>query len=285
MDKSLLISNKDTLVLSGGGMKGFAHIGAIRAFNEFGFKFKKIIGTSIGSVIGLLYILKFTPEEIEEIMNINFTDLFELDIEKLFDLYGIDSGKKLLNYFIDNISKKYSIDFINNLTLIKLYEFSDIKFSIITTCLNNQSPVELNHISFPDLNIVHAIRMSIAIPFIFTTVKWKDKYYTDGGLLLNYPFKLVKNKKKAIGVDLNGSKIIDSNINIHSFGSFLYSIYKCIDKRLYHHPYKNNTIYIDMDSHSSIHFSMNKLQKKQLIDNGYDNTTNFIISHFYLISF
>lgn len=278
------ISDIDTLVLSGGGMKGIAHIGALKVLSEYNFKFKKIIGCSIGSIIGALFLLDFTTEEIEEVMEANITELFDLDIEKFLDMYGFESGNKLLNYFIEKISKKHSLEFINSLTLKKMYNFSGVHFSIITTCISDQTIVTLDHTTFPNLNLIHALRMSMSIPFLFTSVKWKDKYYVDGGLLSNYPFDLVKDHTKAIGIDLNGSKIENKIVNIKTFEDFLFSVYKCIDKRFHKHPHVNSTVYINLDGYSPIDFSMETDKKKELLLIGYNVTEKYILSKFKIIN-
>lgn len=278
------VSKIKTLVLSGGGMKGIAHIGVLEALTEFDFKFENCIGCSIGSIVGLLYILKFEPKEIKEIiLNLDIDELFDINLDKFNELFGFDSGIKLLSYLKFHISEKYSVEFVNSLTLKKLYDFNKIHYTIVTTCLNNQSVVELNYINFPNLNVFHAIRMSISIPLLFTSVKWNGLYYVDGGLLENYPYKLIKQEPEfVIGVDLHTSKE-NPVLKIDSIDSFIYSLYKCVQKKYNQHSFTNQTIFLDLNEYSPLDFSMERSRKEELIDIGYKETLQYILTKFFFI--
>ena len=70
---------KIALVLSGGGAKGAAHIGVLKALEKYKVPVDYIVGTSVGSIVGAMYSSGYTPEEIEDIvLNLDFMDLFQI---------------------------------------------------------------------------------------------------------------------------------------------------------------------------------------------------------------
>ena len=73
---------KNALCLSGGGVKAFAHIGAIKALEESNIKFNMVAGTSSGSIIALLYALGYSSEEMYEIFK-KYIKLFQFLICKM----------------------------------------------------------------------------------------------------------------------------------------------------------------------------------------------------------
>jgi len=211
--------NKHILVLSGGGMKGIAHIGALKKLEELGHlnKFKVFAGTSIGALISAMYIIGYSPSEmlnkvsdfkIEQLKSVPKTH-FNNTNQKMF---GIDDNNKISIFIKDLIINK---NFTGNVTLYELYKKTNKKLIITTVCLNDNNPSVhyLSYDSHPNLSVVDAITMSICIPYLFTPIKHTilydkvinnkssftikfdqiDEYYSDGGLYDNYPIKFFEN--------------------------------------------------------------------------------------------
>lgn len=184
------------LVLSGGGMRGAAHIGVIKALEEHNLYPTHIAGTSAGSVVGGLYAYGY---EWEEILTF-FKNIQILDLKK----YALNKPG-----FI-NTEKFYS----NFKAYIKNDDFSFLKKKLFVTSTNILNG---DLVVFDKGELIKPILASAAIPGIFSPVKIKDSYYIDGGALNNFPVELLKkNCDKIIGVYVNGFDTISINDLKHS---------------------------------------------------------------------
>ena len=184
------------LVLSGGGMRGAAHIGAIKALEEHDLYPTHIAGTSAGAIVGAFYAYGYNWEDILTF----FKNIQILDIKK----YALNKPG-----FID--TEKFYPDFKN---YIKNDDFSFLKkeFSLTATNILNGN-LEV----FDKGELIKPILASAAVPGIFAPVKIKDSYYIDGGSLNNFPVELLKPTcDKIIGIYVNGFDTIKINDLKHS---------------------------------------------------------------------
>jgi NTE family protein len=171
------------LVLSGGGFRGIAHIGVIKAMEEAGIKATHVAGTSAGAIIGSLYAGGYSCDEI-------------LDFVKgvnLFSIFKYAVGKP---GFVD--TEKFYPDFKR---LFPEDSFSALKLpmSLTATDVVNGSLKVFN--SGP---LIRPILASAAFPGVFTPVKLGSEYYIDGGTLNNFPVDLLRSKcENIIGVHVN----------------------------------------------------------------------------------
>lgn len=172
------------LVLSGGGMRGAAHIGAIKALEEYGLYPTHIAGTSAGAIVGALYAYGYNWE----------------DMLKFFKTINVLNYKKYaLNKpgFLD--AEKFYPDFK---TYLKDDDFSFLKKKLSITATNIlDGELEI----FDKGELIKPILASAAFPGVFAPVKIKDSYYVDGGTLNNFPVDILKTTcDKIIGVYVNG---------------------------------------------------------------------------------
>lgn len=184
------------LVLSGGGMRGAAHIGAIKALEEHDLYPTHIAGTSAGAIVGAFYAYGYNWEDILTF----FKNIQILDIKK----YALNKPG-----FID--TEKFYPDLKN---YIKNDDFSFLKkeFSLTATNILNGN-LEV----FDKGELIKPILASAAVPGIFAPVKIKDSYYIDGGSLNNFPVELLKPTcDKIIGIYVNGFDTIKINDLRHS---------------------------------------------------------------------
>ena len=190
---------KVALVLSGGGAKGYAHLGVLRVLEKENIKIDYITGTSIGALVGTLYSIGYSVDEIEKVLdNLNI----ESFLESGSDLTGLDLDKK-------ETLKKYSfyINFDNELNyslpkglreteelylvvknLLKKYEniknFDNfpIPLRVVATNLNTGETK-----SFSEGDIAKILTASMAIPTIFEPVEVNGALYVDGLVSRNLP--------------------------------------------------------------------------------------------------
>jgi len=202
------------LVLSGGGAKGIAHIGVLKAIDSAGLKIDYVTGTSMGSIIGGLYAVGYSGNEIEEqTKKLNWDEL--LSGKPIYKYVGIDEkdeyGQYSLEVGIKDKKVKMATGLIDsqelwlilNRMFLPAYNIKDFsKFSIpfqcIATDLSNGNPVVMK-----DGDIVKAVRASMAIPSVFTAVDYKKTKLVDGGIIRNFPAKDVKKMGADIVVGVN----------------------------------------------------------------------------------
>lgn len=185
------------LVLSGGGMRGAAHIGVIKALEERGIIATHISGSSAGAIVGALHAYGCKWEDILSI----FKSFQIIDISK----YAL--GKPGL---ID-VEKFYPL--LNS--YIKDDNFKALKKSLhitATNVLNGELKI------FNSGELIKPILASAAFPGVFTPVKINESFYIDGGVLNNFPVEpLVSNCDVIIGVYVDGVKNIKSEDLKHSY--------------------------------------------------------------------
>lgn len=172
------------LILSGGGMRGAAHIGAIKALEEHGIFPSHIAGTSAGAIVGALYAYGYKWEEMLKF----FKSINVLDIKK----YALNKPG-----FID--AEKFYLDFKSYL---KNDDFSFLKKHLSITATNIlDGKLEV----FDKGELIKPVIASAAFPGVFAPVKINNSYYIDGGSLNNFPVELLKSKcDKIIGIYVNG---------------------------------------------------------------------------------
>lgn len=186
------------LALSGGGAKGFAYIGLLRVFQEVGLEVDYVGGTSIGSIIGGLYAIGYSPENIEKmIKEQNWDALLKDQIERKYVAY--EEKEFLENSIISLPFKKRKIGLKQsmysgqeiNLLLNKYFspawnitDFNKLQtpFLCVGTNLFNGDAEVLKKGYLP-----MAIRSSMSIPGYFSPTHYNGYYLVDGGIVNNYP--------------------------------------------------------------------------------------------------
>ena len=206
------------LVLSGGGARGIAHIAVLEALEEAGIPIDLIVGTSIGSLIGGMYSVGYTPSEIREL-------LFNLDIIELFSEAVTEKGDTLDHAFAPDRNHVFNLRFsgsaigknpalIGDQRILELLGFLFAKYP---------SPIDFDELPIPfraisaDIisgdeiihdsgSLVRAIRASISIPLVFAPFPLEDgRLAVDGGAVDNLPINIAR----ALGADY----VIASDLN------------------------------------------------------------------------
>ncbi|MDQ7065006.1 MAG: patatin-like phospholipase family protein [candidate division KSB1 bacterium] len=203
------------LALSGGGAKGFAHIGVLKVIDEIGLPVHYISGTSMGAIIGAMYAIGYHPDEIERIVkSTDWQDLFsdEADYRFISMTEKAWNSRYLGRLYLQNgsfllpaglIEGQKISSMLSRLTW-SVHHVTDftrfpIPFVALATDIITGQPVPLVSGYLPD-----ALRASLALPSIFTPVKLNGKLLVDGGLVRNLPAQDVRDLGAdiVIGVDV-----------------------------------------------------------------------------------
>ncbi|MEL4306791.1 patatin-like phospholipase family protein [Joostella sp. CR20] len=203
------------LVLSGGGAKGLAHIGALKAIEEAGIRVDFIGGTSMGSIVGALYAAGYSPHQLDSIFKVTDFDVLLQDriprsamsfYEKSsFEKYAVALPfNKFKLSFPSSLSKGQNLynllsKLLFNVNDVENFNDLSIPFFCIATDVETGEQVVLDEGYLP-----RALAASSAIPSFFEPVVYEDRLLVDGGVVNNYPVDEVKKMGAdiIIGVDV-----------------------------------------------------------------------------------
>lgn len=289
-------------VFSGGGIKGFALIGAFQAIEDRGLRFKRVAGTSAGSIVAALIAANYSSKEIynliDELKLEDFLDhrktFIPTPIAKWILLYwrmGLYKGNKLEEWLESKLSAR------------GIRTFADIPpqtLRVIASDLTNGRlvvlPDDLHHYgihpnAFP---IAKAIRMSCSLPYFFEPVKIKNggtpSVIVDGGVLSNFPMWLfdkdnVKKVRPVLGIKLSPhiNERPTNNITnaIKLFEALFETMKDAHDSRYISRKHAKNIVFIPTEGILTTDFDLTDQRKKALFELGYDQTKTFLSSWTY----
>lgn len=191
------------LVLSGGGAKGLAHIGALKEIEKAGIKIDYIGGTSMGAIIGGLYACGYTAHELDSIFNSADSEAILQDkiprgnktfYEKNNDeVYFLTLPFQKLKVSVPKAYSKglYNYNLISKLTHNYRFtkDFNQLKIPFLCVATNVETGEET---VFRSGNLPVCLAASGAFPSLYSPVKIGEKYYIDGGVTNNFPVEEVK---------------------------------------------------------------------------------------------
>ncbi len=191
------------VALSGGGIKGAAHIGVLQAFKENKINIDMISGASSGSIVATLYAAGFSPGEIYKFFKKYAKDIKYVDASNIIKLiFGILTGSGIT---INGLTKGKSLE--NNIrkecAKKDIQSIKDIKFPLYissvnlgsgnTYIFNNQkSKIYKKFELIDNIDIATAVRASCSYPGVFTPVKWNGCTFVDGEIRENTPWEVLK---------------------------------------------------------------------------------------------
>lgn len=204
------------LALSGGGIRGIAHAGVLKALEDNNIKIDVIGGTSSGGIIAALYAMGYSPYYIFELFKRYAKDVAAVNgstiisgikaykMTKNSSMKGLNSGELLEKEF-DKIAKKKGIKKIKDITMpiaIPTVDISNVNKYVFTNNLSNERYIT-------DINVGKAIRATSCFPGVFYPVKYKNHMFLDGGILDNVPVKEVRKQgaTKVIAVNFAADEV------------------------------------------------------------------------------
>lgn len=185
--KKLRYGNKDsgydTVVFSGGGIKGIAMLGACGCLtrgNHFN-NAKNFIGTSVGAIVAAVLAMRLSPEDVFTNNVLPFRWKHNIDLGLLERGFGFDSGSAL-DAWLASV-------FDTSLTFRDVMELYGTRLVVTVTNLNTYNPEYFDSDTTPDFPVVQALRMSCSVPIYFSAIKYRGNLYVDGGIADNFPLE------------------------------------------------------------------------------------------------
>lgn len=221
---------KVALVLSGGGARGFSHVGVIKVLEELGVKIDIVAGTSMGAMVGGGYASGYSVEQMQDIiLGVNWQEMFALRPDRSDlnwrrrqdDSKGLGSGEigfsdngimlpdsvvpaQHLEIFLRSITRHVS-------TVTDLSKLS-IPFAAVATDLDNGEAVVMQK----GVTLADAMRSSMSVPGAFSPFPFKGHVLVDGGLAQNLPVELARAMGADIIIAVNAGTPLGKSKDIHS---------------------------------------------------------------------
>jgi NTE family protein len=186
----------DALVLSGGGMKGCALLGATAYLKDSGYLdgVHTYIGTSVGAIVAAALAIGLDPNKIFELRVLPFKYCPDVDIGLLDKSFGLDSGA--------NLDKWLQTIFPQGLTFESVYREYHVTVVVVVSNLNRCHAEYLSRHTAPNMTILQALRMSCSVPVYFAAVVCDGMLYADGAVCDNFAMEHAHElgAKKILGV-------------------------------------------------------------------------------------
>ena len=284
-------------VFSGGGIKGFALIGAYEEIESRGLQFVRVAGTSAGSIVAALIAAGYTSKELYQLMD-------ELDLTQLLDprklVIPFPFAKWLLVYWKLGLYKGNELEKWLKVKLEAkgLRTFSDLPpdaLRVIASDLSNGQMVVLPNdlpkfgISPGSFSIAKAIRMSCSVPYFFEPVRLRSmdgvNILVDGGVLSNFPMWLfdqenVQKMRPVLGIKLSVSDYEHEKHKIKNgiqlFSALFETMKDAHDSRYISKKHVKNIIFIPAEGVFLTEFHLTEEKKRKLIDVGREQAKKFL---------
>ncbi len=261
------------LVLSGGGAKGFAHIGVLKEIEKAGLQIDYIGGTSMGAIIGAMYASGYSANQIESIVKgMNFPTIIQDNVPREEQPYfekaylgktavtlpikkgsiglplGLSKGQNVLNFLTELLS---SVDTVNDFSKLP------IPFFCIGTDIETGKEILLEKGSLP-----LALRASASFPSLLNPVEVEGRLIIDGGVANNFPADRMKEKGVDIIIGVNVQGTLLKRDELTSIASLLsqivnFQMYKKSDEQIkkldiHIHPNVNDYTVVSFDAKEAI---------------------------------
>ena len=249
------------LVLSGGGAKGMAHIGALKVIEEAGIPIDYVVGTSMGSIIGGLYAIGYTPEQMDSMVRVqdwgfllsdrtprSDKNMAEREADEQY-IISVPFSKNSLKEVTGGLIKGQNIaNLFSELTLGYHDSIDFNKLPIPFACVS-EDIVKGQEKIFHEGVLATAMRASMAIPGVFTPVRLDSLVLVDGGVVNNYPVNVARTMGAdiIIGVDVQ-SELKPAN-ELNSAGSILGQLIDLMGQDLYLKNLEETDTHIKVNVH------------------------------------
>ncbi|MCR4828497.1 MAG: patatin-like phospholipase family protein [Bacteroidales bacterium] len=264
---------KVAVVLSGGGAKGVAHIGALKVIEAAGIPIDMVCGTSMGALMGGLYCIGYSPEELDSLVQAQDWALLLSDRRKISTL-SLNERQRRYTYALQreiHFGKNHIDDggMIRGANLATLFDqlctgyqdsmdFSQlpIPFYCVATDVVDYSEVDFHSGWLPV-----AMRASMAIPGVFTPVRLRDRVLVDGGLSDNFPVDLARQMGADIIIGVSVHEELHDASGLGDAFSILTQIVEHGSRNKYQENIADCDIFIQVDVHgySAASFTLDAL--------------------------
>ncbi len=270
---------KVAVVLSGGGAKGVAHIGALRVIEEAGIPIDMIVGTSMGSIVGGLYCIGYTPDQLDSmVMSQDWGLLLSDRTERRYQtfsqketdskyLVSLQFGKRMEGF--GGYIRGTNLEMLFNDLMVGYHDSINFRQLPIPFACVAADIVDGKPVVFQDGVLPTAMRASMAIPGVFSPVYTGDMVLVDGGMMNNFPTNVAMEMGADIIIGVDVQSELKSKDELTGAPAILTQI---VDLVMQQQTYRRNVsltdVYmkVNVEGYSSASFNLPALDS--LIDRG-----------------
>jgi predicted acylesterase/phospholipase RssA len=271
------------IVISGGGIRVIAHIGALKELHKRDYLkyIREYIGVSAGALLSTMFVLKYSIKQMEELcLGLDFSLIRSIDpddILNIFASFGCDNGVNLDKVLTSIFRIK---GYIPELTFAQAADLGLSSLRIYATDINTSQLIEYSSSKTPSTEIKFALRASMCLPIYFKPIldPTSGHLLVDGGVISNYPiFQLTDSEvEESIGLKFN-----NKNSEKEEFTGFMDFVNQLMGT--YYSPqnglpekYKTRTIILPCGDYPSWNFEASIEDRKLLIEIGRKAVIDFI---------
>ena len=267
----------DTLVFGGGGYKGLAYVGVLKALDQLGFlrNIRHLIGCSIGGVMMFLIAIGYTHQELEDfVYHFDYRDVNDLSIMRVLISYGVDTGDRIMKLLKIMMRRKLGV---LDITFKELRDRTGYDLCLNAVCLNTHQLIYHNADKNPDMSVLTAVRMTFSLPILFTPVEYMGHLYVDGGLLQNFPISMGR-PGHTIGVSFERDQ---PDHQINSIESYLMGLWTCVYRNAnrLEVPLGYQAVLLHLDGLCTLAIGIDQETRHLVYQQGYQQTLDGFSTH------
>lgn len=225
-------------MISGGGVKGLAALGAVHALEKTGMlrHVRMFAGTSVGSLVCAGLAIGKSPKQIlRSVASRPYEP--DYDFAGLYTSFGLDSGKNLLAWIRDILGRDY--------TFSEILQEHDKRLVVCASNITKSRAEYFSPETHPDMDVATAIRMSCSVPLYFASARYGGDVFADGCLVDNFPVDWVLREGRARRV--LGVRLVAKTPRIVSLDSYITALVACTLRERDDPPRRRATI-LDVDA-------------------------------------
>lgn len=265
----------DTLILSSGGTRGYATLGALVWLDDLGYlqSIKHHVGCSVGSLIAMALNIGMSTSDVTRIFfRTDFKKLQNPSVINLFE-YGLDRGLGMESKIKETLVRA---GLPPNITLRELFNVTGKTLAMGAVDVGCRKFVLLDHTTYPDATVVSCVRASISIPFVYTPVTIDQSTFVDGALLNHMPIVPWMERypdSRVLGVELCITKPCAGPLVAKGMADYALHIMECFSAQEARHSYASDQctiLKVETPSELSWIVSPDEVQKRRLFVIGYE---------------
>ncbi len=267
------------VVLSGGGAKGVAHIGALKVIEQAGIPIDIVVGTSMGAIVGGLYSIGYTPAQLDSLVLAQDWGMLLSDrtprnnqpftTKEQGDRYQVtyNFGRQMRG--VRGMIRGANLEMLFNDLTAGYHDQTDfstlpVQFACVAADIVTGDTVVLR-----DGVLASAMRASMAIPGVFTPVYTEDRVLVDGGILNNFPVDVAVGMGADIVIGVDVQSPLGSKERLMAAPDILAQIVEMSMQRGdYHNNVARSDVYIKVDVEGYSAGSFNTIALDTLIRRG-----------------
>ena len=251
----------ETLVVSGGGMKGVASLGAVSALRKMGSlrSVKTVVGTSAGALVAAAFATDRADARLLDELCRSSRLRADIELHRVLSTFGLDTGANL-DAWIGVVlgGRRY--------TFRQLYRERGVRLVVCATNVSTRRAVYFSPESTPEMDVGLSLRMSCSIPLYFAAVPHDGELYVDGAVSDNFPLEWAARRFPGVAGIAFKTRLTDPTSSLEAY---LGALVECSTRRAYHDaPDPRHVLEIDTGAASAFDFTMRKRDMRSLFSTG-----------------